>query len=57
MLVGVLGVNHKSSCLTLREKLAAVRPDLILPFSAAILSTCNRFEIYYSANVLADAHV
>lgn len=57
MLVGVLGVNHKSSCLTLREKLAAVRSSLSLPFPAAILSTCNRFEIYYSADVLADAHV
>ena len=59
MQVGVIGINHKSSELWLREKLARVfqkefgssASDFIL------LSTCNRTELYFSSSYLADAHI
>jgi glutamyl-tRNA reductase len=57
MLVGILGVSHKSACLSLREKLAKGCTTLKIPFPAAILSTCNRFEIYYSCDVLAEGQM
>lgn len=53
MLVGVLGINHKSAPLKLREQVALV-------YSAwpqrdkVILSTCNRTEIYFSGTDLAE---
>jgi glutamyl-tRNA reductase len=63
MRVGVVGVNFKSSPLEVREQLAKIcqycfssctlspkRRDVIL------LSTCNRTEIYFSAQDLANTH-
>ncbi len=51
--VGVLGINHKSAPLDLREQVAHVccsckEPDKV------ILSTCNRTEIYFSSENLAE---
>ncbi len=53
MQVGVLGINHKSAPLKLREQVAQVccscrEPDKV------ILSTCNRTEIYFSGENLAE---
>ncbi len=63
MQVGVLGINYKSSDLCLRELLAKAarksfhyeswkRESLFF----VVLSTCNRTEIYFSAEDLAQAH-
>lgn len=53
MQIGVLGINHKSAPLKLREQVAQVccgckEPDKV------ILSTCNRTEIYFSGDNLAE---
>ena len=63
MQVGVLGINYKSSELKVREILATaaqanVAGDCLslYNFSYVLLSTCNRTEIYFSAEDLAEAH-
>lgn len=63
MRVGVLGINHKSADLNLREQLARAcqkrfSPDYALfpAFSYVVLSTCNRTEIYFSSDDLPLAH-
>ena len=63
MQVGVLGINYKSSDLKVREILATaahanVAGDCLkfYNFSYVLLSTCNRTEIYFSAEDLAQAH-
>ncbi|MGH2613273.1 MAG: hypothetical protein ACRDFB_09555 [Rhabdochlamydiaceae bacterium] len=53
MQVGVLGINHKSAQLKLREQVAQVccacqEPDKV------VLSTCNRIEVYFSGENLAE---
>lgn len=53
MQVGVLGINHKSAPLSLREQVAQAcslcqQPDKVT------LSTCNRTEIYFSHDNLAE---
>lgn len=53
MQVGVLGINHKSAPLKLREEVAhaccsCVEQDKV------VLSTCNRTEIYFSGDNLAE---
>lgn len=56
MLIGVLGVSHRSSSLALRENIAKIAhrhckgEEKIVP-----LLTCNRTEIYFSAENLAEA--
>lgn len=64
MKIGVLGINHKSANLRLREELAraaerrfhpASTTHLLLPY--VLLSTCNRTEIYFSSDDLAKAHI
>jgi glutamyl-tRNA reductase len=52
--VGVLGVNHKTADLELRE--AVARASAMLPEEVVILSTCNRIEIYYSSSCLPQMH-
>lgn len=57
--IGVVGVNTKTASLRLREKLArqSVETHLEkkqLPFPCVLLSTCNRFEIYFSAANLSE---
>jgi glutamyl-tRNA reductase len=63
MRIGVLGINHKSSELVLRETLAkacqhqfSFEMPIAQEFSCIVLSTCNRTEIYFSADDLAAAH-
>ena len=63
MRIAVLGINHKSSDLQLREELARVVQRSLLgenliadELGAVILSTCNRTEIYFSQEDLAVAH-
>jgi glutamyl-tRNA reductase len=62
MMVAVLGINHKSADLGLREKLAeaCIRrfgfKHYQLGFSFVMLSTCNRTEIYFSSNDLSLVH-
>lgn len=63
MRVGVVGINHKLADLKLREKLAKACQKW---FGAAysvphlhhfvVLSTCNRTEVYFSSDDLADTH-
>lgn len=63
MKVGVLGVNHKLACLRLRELLARICQRRFYPGHFAhdehafvLLSTCNRTEVYFSSENLADTH-
>jgi glutamyl-tRNA reductase len=63
MKVGVLGVNHKLACLRLRELLARICQRRFHPGHLAheahafvLLSTCNRTEVYFSSENLADTH-
>jgi glutamyl-tRNA reductase len=58
MQVGVLGINHKSSELSLREKVAAACRRCLerLSCSTVLLSTCNRTEVYFSSACLPDTH-
>ncbi|MFN0065087.1 MAG: hypothetical protein ACKVOH_02485 [Chlamydiales bacterium] len=63
MQIGILGINHKSADLALRDKLAKVCAARFCPgnlfytdFSYIALSTCNRTEIYFSSQELAETH-
>lgn len=58
MLIGILGINHKSASLALREKLAKAcckrfHPFHLHSFDFVPISTCNRTEIYFSSSDLA----
>ncbi|MEM7174671.1 MAG: hypothetical protein AAF443_01920 [Chlamydiota bacterium] len=62
MQVGVIGMNHQSGSLPLREKLTRI---FQLEFSSSrscvadsvLLVTCNRVELYFSSQQLAATHV
>lgn len=63
MRIGILGINYKSSDLQLREKVARVCAHLFSNDSqvasrlyTVLLSTCNRTEIYFSSDDLAETH-
>lgn len=63
MKVGVMGINYKSSDLTLREVLAracerclGAESAVAAKLNIVLLSTCNRTEIYFSDDDLAEAH-
>ncbi|MCE5317346.1 MAG: glutamyl-tRNA reductase [Parachlamydia sp.] len=63
MRIGVLGINHKLADLQLRELLAkacqrrfSAGNSLHLRHSFILLSTCNRTEVYFSSDDLADSH-
>jgi glutamyl-tRNA reductase len=62
MRVGVLGLNHKTADLALREPFAraartlARERALFFAHPTVLLSTCNRTEIYFSASDLSEAH-
>ena len=59
MRVGVIGINHKQACLQLREKLAKTFQKWFgCPRKEAfiLLSTCNRTELYFTSDNLADTH-
>lgn len=60
--IGVLGLNHKTAPLPLREAMAksarifAGEKALFLPFPLVLLSTCNRTEFYFGGSDLAAIH-
>lgn len=63
MRIGVLGINHKLADLQLRELLAkacqrrfSAGNSLHARHSFVLLSTCNRTEIYFSSDDLAESH-
>ncbi|WP_194847648.1 glutamyl-tRNA reductase [Candidatus Neptunochlamydia vexilliferae] len=56
MQVGIIGINHKSSSLALREKLARLFQAEFGPKDGVLLSTCNRTELYFSGGPLAERH-
>ncbi len=55
MRVGIVGVNHKSCDLKLREMIAKSAAQLKIKDSV-LLSTCNRTEMYFSGEDLAEIH-
>ncbi|MCB1109423.1 MAG: glutamyl-tRNA reductase [Chlamydiia bacterium] len=58
MQVGVVGISHKSSSLSLREKLArAFQKEFRETPRTILLSTCNRTELYFCAQSLADKQI
>lgn len=63
MRVGVLGINHKLADLKLRESLSKICQKKFYPgiwshieHQFVLLSTCNRTEIYFNSENLANAH-
>lgn len=63
MRIGVLGINHKLADLKLRETLAIVCQRCFSPANSVhsghhliLLSTCNRTEVYFTSDNLADTH-
>jgi glutamyl-tRNA reductase len=63
MHLGVVGINHKLADLKLREQLAKACQKLFGKFNTVIhdhffvlLSTCNRTEVYFSSEDLANTH-
>jgi len=62
MRIGILGINHKLADLKLRETLAKAcqrrfgANSLHGAHAFVLLSTCNRTEIYFSSNDLAETH-
>lgn len=64
MRVGVVGINHKLADLTLRERLAKAcqrrfasdRSTHGEQRAFVLLSTCNRTEIYFYSDILAETH-
>lgn len=60
--IGMLGVNHRTADLDFRELIARGASHLhgekacFFPHPTVLLSTCNRTEIYFSADDLAEAH-
>ena len=63
MRVGIIGINHKSANLSLRELLAKAcltyfheNDPLHCEHAFILLSTCNRTEIYFSSNDLTATH-
>jgi glutamyl-tRNA reductase len=59
MRVGVIGINHKLAGLKLRESLAKAcqrRFSLGQENACVLLSTCNRTEVYFYSEDLAQVH-
>lgn len=60
--IGVVGINFKTADLRLRETMARSVQSLIdeqaifFPYPTVVLSTCNRTEIYFSGEDLANVH-
>jgi glutamyl-tRNA reductase len=56
MRIGLIGMNYKRVDLKLREHFARSAKKLSLQVPSVILSTCNRTEIYFSAEDLTQGH-
>lgn len=63
MQIGVLGINHKLADLKLRESFAKICSEHFGvgkthhgKHSILLLSTCNRTEVYFSSDILAESH-
>lgn len=56
MRVGVIGINHKLADLSLREILAKAFQKCFKGYPYVLLSTCNRIELYFSSDDLAETH-
>lgn len=56
MKIGVLGINHKSAELGLRESVARACQKLYPRGNTVLLSTCNRTEVYFSDPDLVSFH-
>lgn len=63
MQIGVLGVNHKLADLKLRESFAKICHEYFGDafkrhgkHCTLLLTTCNRTEVYFSSDVLAESH-
>ena len=63
MRVGVVGINHRQASLRLRELLAktcqkwfGIGRNILTNEKFVLLSTCNRTEIYFSSESLAETH-
>ena len=60
--VGVVGINFKTADLSLREAIArgaetlSGEKALFFSYPTILLSTCNRTEVYFSAEDLAEGH-
>ncbi|MCP5503685.1 MAG: glutamyl-tRNA reductase [Chlamydiales bacterium] len=57
MQVGIVGINHKSSALPLREALAKAFQKAFEKKEGVLLSTCNRTEFYFCARSLAETQM
>lgn len=62
MKIGVIGVNHQSGSLALREKFTRVfqlefGPKGCSIIDSVLLVTCNRVELYFSSKQLSVTHV
>lgn len=55
MQIATLGINHKCADVSLREQIAKCLTK-VHDFSHVLLATCNRFEIYFSTEDLAETH-
>ncbi len=63
MRIGVLGINYKSSDVAFRELIAKACERIfsgeeqgLYAIGPVLLSTCNRTEIYFSSEDMAEAH-
>jgi glutamyl-tRNA reductase len=63
MRIGILGINHKSAGLDVRELFAKAcyhrlhsESEMVAAYSCTCLFTCHRTEVYFSAEDLAVAH-
>lgn len=57
MRIGVLGLNHRSASLAVREHFArAIEALECETHSIVCLSTCNRSEVYFSSNDPSELH-
>lgn len=66
MTLGVIGLNHQTATLIQREKLSTydIIPQLKKWLSedlgfieAAVLSTCNRYEVYFASSIESFSHI
>lgn len=57
MHIGIVGINHKSSSLPLRESLARAFQKAFEKREGVLLSTCNRTEFYFHSRSLAAAQM